>query len=111
MYSEAKSTPVRPPGQRATAVTFDPHTAIAPPPCKDDIEHQEPVDPTRTVMVMQLSLTFFLQEGSSGGQWTLMHLRVLEKFYSSVNLEKEEEEEEEGNFSLCNAMEAKAGSA
>lgn len=41
-----------------------------------------------------------------------MHLRVLEKFYSSVNLEKEEEEEEEeGNFSLCNAMEAKAGSA
>lgn len=30
MYSEAKSTPVRPPGQKATAVIFDPHRPVCP---------------------------------------------------------------------------------
>lgn len=56
---------------------------------------------------MQLFLTFFLQEGSSGGQRALTHLRVLEKVHSSVNLE--EEEEKERNFTLCNAKVGWAG--
>lgn len=34
----------------------------------------------------QMSLTFFLQEGFSGGQWTLTYFWVLQKFHSSGNL-------------------------
>lgn len=110
MYSEAKSTPVRPPGQKATAVIFDPHRPVCPcaPPTpahsKMTLSTKFLSSNTHTVMLMQLSrhseqlsagtqllsLTFFLQEGFSGGQRTLTHFRVLEKFHSCVNLEREE---------------------
>lgn len=118
MYSEAKSTPVPPSGQRATSVTFDPHRPVCPrsPPFKDDIEHQISVikhTHTHTVTLNEhfkhseqlstgtqlFSLTFFLQEGFSGGQRTLTHFWVLEKFHSGVHLGWEE-----CNFSLVKLL-------
>lgn len=39
--------------------------------------------------IKEKSLTFFLQEGLSGGQGALAYLRVLQKFYGSCNLERD----------------------
>lgn len=123
MYSEAKSTPVPPSGQRATAVTFDPHRPVCPrspppPPSKMILSTKFLSSNTNTHThtlwrwcnissirnSFQLersffSLTFFLQEGFSGGQRTLTHFWVLEKFHSGVHLEREE-----CNFSLVKLL-------
>lgn len=123
MYSEAKSTPVPPSGQRATAVTFDPHRPVCPrsPPrplqrwywvpnfCHQTQTHTHThcdVDATFQAFWTAFSwnaafflLTFFLQEGFSGGQRTLTHFWVLEKFHSGVHLEREE-----CNFSLVKLL-------
>lgn len=57
MYSEAKSTPVRPPGQSATSVTFDPHRPVcpvAPLHSKMTLSTKFLSSNTHTVMLMQI---------------------------------------------------------
>lgn len=81
-----------PPGQSALTTTSDPHRTILP--CVH-IWHTT-FSKTKPFFLLkvktnQIHLTLFLQECFSGGQGTVTHFGVLQKFYSSGDLRRQRE--------------------